>query len=70
MAKFEIETITDRFIPEPEVLKITSWSRNTLYRRVKTSEFLSPIKISERRKAWLESEVTNWFEQKIARARS
>jgi len=49
-----------RFLREKEVIRRTSLSRTTLWRRVKKKTFPKPIKLSSGRKAWIESEIVEW----------
>lgn len=52
----------DRFISERTILdKIVPWGRTTLWRKVVAGEFPAPRAISENRKAWLESELSDWI---------
>jgi prophage regulatory protein len=61
---------TDRFIRLPEVLAIVGFKRTTLHNRIKAGEFPSPIKLGPQSVAWLESEVQDWMQSKIAESRS
>lgn len=48
---------SDRFISETDVCHITSLSRPTLDRYVRSGLFPAPVRIGQGRKAWLEREV-------------
>lgn len=37
-----------------------------IYRLISKGTFPKPIKIGERRNAWIESEIDDWIKQKIA----
>jgi prophage regulatory protein len=41
-------------------------SRSHMYALIQKGEFPKPIKLSERSSAWLESEVREWVESRIA----
>ena len=59
----------DRFLPKPEVLKITGFSAATLHREVKAKRFPAPVSISTHRKGFLESEVRAWIAGRVEQAR-
>lgn len=52
----------DRYMRLPEVLKITGFSRATLYRKVSKGTFPKQIKTSDNIVAWLKTEVAGWCE--------
>lgn len=47
----------------------TSLSGRSITRKVAVKEFPQPIQISERRKAFVESEIDAWIAEQLARAR-
>ena len=49
-----------------EVKERTRLSKSHLYDLVKRDLFPKPIKLSERSSAWVESEVQDWIEARIA----
>jgi len=52
----------DRFLSEKTILdQLVPWGRTTLWRKVRAGDFPPPRKISQNRKAWLESEVSDWI---------
>ncbi len=55
----------ERLISAKEVLERVSFSRTTLDRLVNSNEFPRPIKISEGRNMWAESQINSYIEQKI-----
>lgn len=57
--------ITDRFIREPECLKITGLSRPTRWRLEKEGKFPKRRKISENTMGWLASEIDEWIKNRI-----
>jgi predicted DNA-binding transcriptional regulator AlpA len=46
-------------------MKITGWSRQTLWREVKARRFPASIPTSPNRVAWLASEIRTWQRQLI-----
>ncbi|MEB0949541.1 helix-turn-helix transcriptional regulator [Citrobacter sedlakii] len=54
----------------PEVIKRTGVSRTTIYRLIHKNSFPSPIKISEKTIAFVESEVNDWIEKLIHSSRN
>ncbi|GKW20709.1 DNA-binding protein [Pectobacterium araliae] len=54
----------------PEVIKRTGVSRTTIYRLINKNSFPSPIKISEKTIAFVESEVNDWIEKLIHSSRN
>ncbi|WP_206245271.1 helix-turn-helix transcriptional regulator [Novosphingobium terrae] len=51
---------TDSFIRFDEVLKRTSLSPATLYRKIKDGSFPAQTRISKRRCGWKESALQHW----------
>lgn len=62
------ETVSDRFLREPEVNRITGLSRTTRWRLEKQKLFPRRRQISANAVAWLESEVMTWMAEKAATA--
>lgn len=53
----------------PEVLRRTGYSKAWIYRLLKDNQFPKPIKIGSRAIAFVESEVDDWINQRIAESR-
>ena len=49
-----------------DVLALTGLSRSFVYALAQKGEFPKPVKLSERSSAWVEAEVTEWIECRIA----
>jgi prophage regulatory protein len=58
----------ERFLSPNDVAALTSLHRASIYRKVGAGEFPAPVRISERRVAFKESEVRAWMEarEKVA----
>lgn len=57
-----------RILRLPEVERRTGLKRDTIYRRAKLGEFPKPIRIGARASGWVESEVTDYIQKRIAAA--
>jgi len=55
----------ERLIALPEVKQRTSLGKTTIYERIAAGTFPRPVKLGERRVAWLESEVEAWIRERI-----
>ncbi len=53
--------MTERFLREPEVQKITGLSRTTRWRLERDGKFPHRRRISTSAVAWVESEVQDWL---------
>jgi prophage regulatory protein len=62
-------TLTDRFLAEPEVLRIAGFSASTLRREIEANRFPAPVPISANRKGFLESEIRAWISARVNCAR-
>ena len=52
-----------------KVKEVTGLSNSTLYLYIQKNKFPAPIKIGERASAWIEEEVNDWIESRIAESR-
>ncbi|MBC0852589.1 helix-turn-helix transcriptional regulator [Pantoea stewartii] len=53
----------------PEVKRRTGYSKAWLYRLISQNRFPKPVKIGSRAIAFIESEIDEWIEQRIAESR-
>jgi len=53
-----------------EVKLITGLSGSTIYRLISQGDFPKQIKLSERSSGWLQSEVDQWLNERIAASRN
>jgi prophage regulatory protein len=51
----------DRILRFPEVRKRTGLGRTTAWEQIKKGRFPAPVKITEHRIGWLESEINAWL---------
>jgi prophage regulatory protein len=56
---------TKSFSRLPVVIQRTGLSRSTIYLRISRGEFPAPINLGGRAVAWLESEITDWIEERV-----
>ncbi|MFW3615527.1 helix-turn-helix transcriptional regulator [Billgrantia antri] len=49
----------------PEVLRRCGISNSTLHRLIKADDFPTPVQLSPRAVAWVESEISQWIEHRI-----
>lgn len=60
--------MTMKIIRLPEVMEQTGLGRSTIYLRVSTGLFPSPVSLGGRAVGWLQSEIEEWINSKaIAR---
>lgn len=57
---------TCRLMRIREVLQLCGLSRATLYREIKLHSFPAPVKLSARSVGWLQDDVVQWLETRIA----
>ncbi len=59
------QTTAPRFLRLPEVLEMTGLSTSTIYRWMTDGTFPRQIQLGSRSVVWLESDVTQWMNQRI-----
>ena len=57
---------TDRLLGRREVERVTSLSKNALYRMLRDGAFPRQVRLGGRRVAWVECEVRDWMAARIA----
>ena len=50
----------------PEVINRTGRSRSRIYADLRTGDFPRPLNIGPRAVAWLDSEIDQWIERRVA----
>lgn len=56
-------------LPLPAVLQRSSFGRSTFYRMLAEGKAPAPVQISERRVAWVETEIDEWLAAMAANCR-
>ena len=62
--------MTERLLQIDEVKARTALSKTELYRRIKEGRFPRQVRLSSRRVAWVESEITDWIRSAVADGRA
>jgi prophage regulatory protein len=57
-----------RLIRRAEVIARVSLARSTIYKRIAAGEFPRPIPIGGGRVAWIQSDIDNWINERLAEA--
>lgn len=50
----------------PAVLERTGLSRSTVYLMISKNQFPAPVSLGERAVGWVESQIDQWVDEKIA----
>jgi len=58
--------MTMKFLRLPEVKSRTGFSRSSIYLFVQNGTFPRPVRIGGRAVAWLESDIDEWIEARLA----
>ena len=58
--------MNDRLLSPGSVAELTSLHRTSIYRKVRAGQFPKPVRISERRIGFRESEVRDWINRLVA----
>lgn len=62
--------MVNRIIKLSEVTRQTALSKSSIYRKAAEGAFPSPVKLGERASGWLQSEISQWVEERIQASRS
>ncbi|MDC9583278.1 AlpA family transcriptional regulator [Xenorhabdus sp. PR6a] len=65
----EIITSKESLIRLPEVQRRTGYSKAWIYKLIEEDKFPKQVKIGTRSIAFVESEIDNWIDQRIAESR-
>lgn len=60
------DDVQPRFIRRTEVQKITGLGASSIYQLQRDGDFPLAVQLSERRVAWIESEIQEWVKNRIA----
>lgn len=55
-----------KFLRLKDVLSITGLAKTTIYKKINEGDFPRPVKLGERCSAWLDSEISQWQDDRIA----
>ena len=61
--------MSKRILRLPAVKEMTGLSRSTIYLRISEGAFPRPISLGGRAVGWIEEEILNWINKKIALTR-
>ncbi|MEZ8237520.1 AlpA family transcriptional regulator [Vibrio cyclitrophicus] len=59
-----------RFLKLKEVIEKTALSRSAIYRKMDEGDFPVSVSLGDRAVAWVEEEVNNWMEMRLAQRAS
>ncbi|CAK2075671.1 AlpA family transcriptional regulator [Vibrio crassostreae] len=59
-----------RFLKLKEVIEKTALSRSAIYRKMDEGDFPGSVSLGDRAVAWVEEEVNNWMEMRLAQRSS
>jgi len=66
MTKYNTQSRKVQIFRRPEVESLTGLSCSTIYRLMNKGEFPRPVRLSANSVGWLESDLEQWLEQRIA----
>ncbi len=58
--------MSKRVLRLPQVIEFTGIGKSSVYKGVSNGSFPKPIQLTERSVGWLESEVLEWLEARVA----
>lgn len=61
---------TRRLIKMPGVMNMVARSKSQIYAEIADGQFPIPVKLGKRSVAWVESEIQEWIEKRIAASRN
>ena len=57
---------TKKFIRLPTVIERTGYRRTAIYEKIAAGTFPAPVKLGPRAIAWIEEEIKEWMDERIA----
>lgn len=57
---------SDRLLRLPQVIELTGYSRDSIYRLAREKKFPQRIELSDHASRWSESEIRSWIESRKA----
>ena len=58
--------LTKKFIRLPTVIERTGYRRTAIYEKIAAGTFPAPVKLGPRAIAWIEEEIKEWMDERIA----
>ena len=62
--------MSEQIIKLPEVIKTTGLARSTIYKLISENSFPKQIKLTSFSSGWIQSEVDQWINERIALSRN
>lgn len=61
--------MSEQILKLPDVIKATGLARSTVYKLISENRFPKQIKLTSFSSGWLESEISQWIDERIALSR-
>ena len=61
--------MSEQILKLPDVIKITGLARSTVYKLINENRFPKQIKSTSFSSGWLQSEISQWIDERIAASR-
>lgn len=62
--------MSEQILKLPEVTKVTGLARSTIYKLISENSFPKQIKLTSFSSGWIQSEVDQWIDERIALSRN
>lgn len=62
--------MSEQILKLPDVIKATGLARSTVYKLINENRFPKQIKLTSFSSGWLQSEISQWIDERIAASRS
>lgn len=62
--------MSEQILKLPEVITTTGLARSTIYKLISENRFPKQIKLTSFSSGWLQSEINQWLEERIAASRN
>lgn len=61
--------MSEQILKLPDVIKATGLARSTVYKLINENRFPKQIKLTSFSSGWLQSEISQWIDERIAASR-
>ncbi|KKM51224.1 hypothetical protein LCGC14_1555690 [marine sediment metagenome] len=61
--------MSEQILKLPDVIKATGLARSTVYKLISENRFPKQIKLTSFSSGWLQSEISQWIDERIALSR-